>query len=227
MRLTWAALWATATVIFAVLVIILVRRVFAWRNGAAERLPEHAGAEDSSAGGRSDSGAVLSQVIIALVALAASVFFGVMTVPPATSEPPTAPTSSPQPTTPVPTEASTTPPDQAVQDVAKIVRLTNRPGVVAVTVQVDAPPSAGTEYLLVAHFRGSYQLKGRVSAEQGRHTINADVQLADPGSWRDFFIVTATPTAAADWNESTKDPILEMPSGSKEVGQSVAHQMPR
>jgi hypothetical protein len=171
----------------------------------------------------------MPEVVIALVALAATVFFGVMALPeraaksdsagPSNTQLPTS-TAQSRPARPTPSQK------KASRDVVRIVGMRNRPGVVDVTVRVDGPPSPATEYLLVAHFRGEFQLKGKVSASIGSHTVEADVRLADPGSWRDFFVIGADSVAVSAWEDSKARPILEIPDRSKPLTQWIPHQMP-
>ena len=211
MRLLWAVLAAVSAVVFCIIVVITAVRVAQHRpTMAIARLPE---------------------IAVAVVALAAAVFLGVLALPPPTplSSPDSAMT--PGASAPVPGPSRSTPAQassstRVTRNVVKIVKLADRPGVVDVTVRVFGPPSTGTEYLLVAHFRSRFQYKGEVSSEIGDHVVEADVRLADPGSWRDFFVVGANPDAVRAWEASTAESLLEMPAGSKVLTQWTAHQMP-
>ena len=111
-------------------------------------------------------------------------------------------------------------------NVVQIVRLRTRPGVVAVTVRVDAPPSAGTQYLLLARFNGQYQVKGDVSASIGSHVIDADVRRADPGTWREFLVAGVAPAARREWDASLEEPLLALPDGTNVLTEPAAHRMP-
>lgn len=214
MKLVWAVLAAAAMVTLVVFLMIIIVHF------ARRRDP--------------NTGMLKMEVVVALVALAVSVFFGIMAWPdekgtPAqgagrTPAPTTAPsTSSSPPTTDEPAPSET----EEVEDAVKILKITNRGNRVDVTVQVDGPPSSGTEYLLVAQFRGQFQIKGKVPSGNGEHTVKADLHLADPGSWRDFFIVGVGPAAAKEWAASTEDPLFAVPKGSKELTDWKPHQMPR
>lgn len=207
MRPIWAILSAIAVVVFAIAVMVVVLRI-------ARR-------KDSQAG------VGLPDVVVALLALAATVYFGVKAQDPTENVPPNPDASTVAESTAYDrSPQGTTTPTRVSRDVVKIANLTNRPGVVEVTVRVSGPPSPGTRYLLVVHHNGGYQLKGTIDATIGEHVIEADVRLAAPGSWRDFFVVGADARATEAWEGTIQKSSIEVPVGSRELTQRMQHQMP-
>jgi hypothetical protein len=136
------------------------------------------------------------------------------TLPASTTSPAARPTSSPSSVVTVP------------NDVVKIGNIEDQPGIAKVTVRVSGPPSLGTHYLLVVHHNGGYQFKGKIDPAVGDHVVDADLRLAAPGSWRDFFVVGADAAAVAAWEATVKRSRVEMPAGTRELTQRIPHQMP-
>jgi hypothetical protein len=136
------------------------------------------------------------------------------------SETPPASTASPATTLP------SSPPSVVPDNIVKIANIEDQPGIAKVTVRVSGPPSPGTQYLLVVHHNGGYQFKGKIDPAVGEHVVDADLRLADPGSWRDFFVVGADAAAVAAWEATVKRSRVEMPAGTRELTQRIPHQMP-
>ena len=111
-------------------------------------------------------------------------------------------------------------------DVVKIVDVSQRPGIADVTVRVSGPPSPGTQYLLVIRHNGGFQYKNDIPANVGEHVIEADLRLAPPGSWREFFVVGADTETLTAWKATAAKPAIEIPKGTRELTQRIARQLP-
>ncbi|MDG4825950.1 hypothetical protein O7635_29225 [Asanoa sp. WMMD1127] len=207
MESVWPFAMAAAAVVAAVVVVLgVVRYVRRTDAQAAVRMPD---------------------LVVALLALGATVFFGVQAEQSA-DKPSTGSPESPGSATPrSPSGSATSAGGQAdARDVVRILQLADRPGVVDATVRVSGPPSEGTEYLLVVHHNTGYQLKGRVPPETGEHRVEADLRLADPGSWRRFYVVGADPDGVRAWEGSLAGSLSVLPAGSRALTGAFAHQMP-
>ena len=113
-----------------------------------------------------------------------------------------------------------------VNTYVQIVDISQRPGVADITIRVLEPPSRGTRYLLVVRHSVGYQYKGDVRSDVGEYVVEADLRLASPGSWREFFVVRADADASALWEATIYRPIIEMPKGTRELTGRVASQIP-
>lgn len=221
MKLLWAVLAAAAAVVLVIALMLIVARVKRRRRALAAG---HAGTDHR-------------EIVVAVAALAVAVFFGMLALPDAaplaTITPDPGSSRSATPSRPpeltgepdVATESAPT--DAASNDWVKILKLTTRGDQVDVTVRVGAPPSAGTRYLLVAQFRGEFQQKGKVSSSVGTHILRVDLRLADPGSWRDFFVVGVGADAAREWAATVNGTTLTaVPTGTRTLTPWRPHRMP-
>ncbi|MET8152054.1 hypothetical protein ACIBSW_40440 [Actinoplanes sp. NPDC049668] len=193
-------------------------------------------------GQKSDGPQWRAEPLVALAALGVAVFLGWLALPAGASrtgtagsppgtaasnptEPSSGPTGTPPsgPTGPSSEPSSTPPSRPAVYDVAEILDLTDRPPFADLKVKVSGLPSPGTRHLLVAEFNGNWQLKAEIPAKEDTHVLPADLSRADPGTWRNFYVVRANAAAVKAWEASKDRPLLALPAGTKPISGPKAH----